>query len=401
MSDSTDNSVRIVFTGDVALGGEFLERARPRNAPLTFPFTTINDTLSDADVVVVNLEGPIGTEGRPRPGRSALLFNDPAVLDWLAGFRCSVCCLANNHMMDYGPEALARTQRLLSERGIHHVGAGMNAEQAGKELRLTIRGLKLAILAFTTDEVHVGSVLAGASEPGSCGLPDEKILCDRVSRLAAETDAVIVLLHWGYEYFHYPAPVQVDLCRKLADAGARVVVGHHPHVQQGCETRGTSLIAYSLGNLLLPEMRSASGRLQYRKPVTRQYALLNTTILQGRLGEWQLSGGAWDSHYNLLPFREASAEQFTTRMSEMSEPFKLSNYGLFWDNYATRRRAELKSEEFRDALAKIGKTDFRTLLRTFSVRDLRRNFRRLAKLATGRKTEASLADSAIKHTSAS
>src|SRR5688500_15521839 len=97
-------TLRITVTGDLALGGEYLQRARPSNLPLIYPFSTLQGSLASTELLIVNLEGPLGTGGVPRAGRSALLHNDPEVLDWLGSFPTCVCVLANNHMMDYGEE---------------------------------------------------------------------------------------------------------------------------------------------------------------------------------------------------------------------------------------------------------------------------------------------------------
>jgi hypothetical protein len=190
-------------------------------------------------------------------------------------------------------------------------------------------------------------------------------------------DAVIVLLHWGHEYFNHPAPDQVSFCRELAKAGATLVVGHHPHVQQGCEAIGDALVSYSLGNLLLPEMRLTNGRLQYRKPVTKQFALLHVEIQPGRVVAWHLEGGRCDRSFNLIPYSGQSARRFTAAMTELSQPLGSADYAEFWRLYSINRSRALRREGLRDAAAKLFKSDFKTIWRTLSAADLKRNLRRL------------------------
>jgi hypothetical protein len=377
MSNDSFKSARLAFMGDLALGGEFVHRARPCDVPLTYPFAKVNDGLCSADVVVVNLEGPIGTEGIPRAGRSALLHNDADILDWLAAFPCCVCTLANNHAMDYGVEALTRTQRMLSERGIHFVGAGIDCWEANRPLQIFVAGLKLSFLSFTSSEKHVGSVLAESSHPGTCGMQDQSMVCDSVSRLAREADAVIVLLHCGHEYFNYPTPEQISFTRKIVDAGAVLVVGHHPHVQQGCEVIDSSLVCHSLGNFFLPEMRGTNGRIQYRKPISKQFAILYAQLKSRRVAHWTLEGGRLDRRYHLVPYTGKEAARFAAESEAQSKPLTLADYQSFWATYSKCRAKELKREAIRDAAAKLLKNDLRTVLKTISPADFRRNIRRV------------------------
>lgn len=382
---NSDSSLQLAVLGDAALGGEFIIRHRPEGVSLTYPFQTLAESLENVDVLIVNLEGPIGNEGTARKGRSSLLYNEPEILDWLSSFPCCVCTLANNHALDFGPEALLRTQQMLRSRGVHFLGAGANDLEAGRELKLTVKGFTLGLLAFTTDEPHVGAVLADSSRPGSAGWPGEEEACARVRALAAETDLAGVLLHWGREYFHYPAPAQVRCARSLVAAGAGLVVGHHPHVQQGCEQIGGSVICHSLGNLFLPEMKAVSGRIQYRKAVTKQFAILHAEIVRSKLvASWKLSGGRCDRTYHLIPYRGAVAERFEAQIEELSEPLRSPDYAQFWSGYSACRMRELRQEEVRDAIAKLWMIDLKTLAKTVSFGDVRRSFSRAARIALGR-----------------
>ncbi|NNM29074.1 MAG: CapA family protein [Akkermansiaceae bacterium] len=370
--------VKAAFTGDVALGGAYLEKARPADAAMTYPFTSLAPLWDDLDLLVVNLEGPIGTAGTKRGGQATLLHNHPDILEWMEQFPCCVCSLANNHAMDFGGEALAKTRETLEARGIHCVGAGRDAREAGKALRVEVRGLAVGFLAFTTAERHVGSVLASDHGPGSCGWPGIEAARTRVASLAREVDAVVVMLHWGHEYFHYPSPEQVAWCRERAAAGASLVIGHHPHVPQGHEMAGDTLICHSLGNLILPETKAANERIQYRKPATKEFAVLKADLTRGKVAAWRVVGGRCNRRYELRPYAGRAADQFSRRLSGLSDPLRQTDYRGFWESYASRRRRQLSVESIRDAAVKMARTDFRTLLRTLSFEDLKRNAGRLA-----------------------
>lgn len=373
-------SATVCVVGDVAFGGRLLERTHSRGVSLSHYFGPIEATFRKADMVIVNLEGPIGSNGTPRAERSAWLHNEPAILDWMAGLPCCICNLANNHALDYGPEGLHRTRRLLTERGILFLGAGDNAAEAGSALRIKSNGLTLGLLAFTTDEPHVGALLAGPSTSGCGGLPPPCCLFKQIQALSCEVDGVIILLHWGHEFYQFPTPRQVHLAHGMVEAGATLVVGHHPHVQQGCEKIGSSLISYSLGNLFLPDRLTPAGRVQYAKPVTRQFAILQACLSSQGVVHWCLHGGHRNRQNVLQPYRDLAAKRFATKMEMLSLPLKSFNYQNFWATYSGTRERQLRLEAVRDAFVKLLTTDILALLRTLSHRDIERNWRRLMEL---------------------
>src|SRR5262245_32581916 len=120
MSSDAPASVRLAFVGDVALAGQFLTAAQPAGAPLTYPFEQLGPLLQGTDILVLNLEGPLSHEGTPRQSVTTHLHNETSLLDWCRQFPACFCNLANNHMLDYGPEALSRTQRALAAKGMRY-----------------------------------------------------------------------------------------------------------------------------------------------------------------------------------------------------------------------------------------------------------------------------------------
>ncbi len=212
------------------------------------------DALRGADFLVGNLEGPVSARGSPNP-RKRFLFRMPpgtgrSLLD--AGF--DLVLFANNHAFDYGPLAFADTLRELDEAGLPFVGAGADGSAALARRRLEARGGGPLVfigfaayprerLGFTTEEAAAG--------PGRPGInADEEATIAAVRAAAAAGETVVVLAHGGDEYVPSPPPYLRERYHRFADAGAFLVIGSHPHVLQGVEARGESLIAYSLGNFL-------------------------------------------------------------------------------------------------------------------------------------------------------
>jgi len=210
----------------------------------------VQEVLRSADLTVGNLECPLGTGGKAAQKKFTFLAH-PRSAAALAEAGFDVVTLANNHALDYGPGALRETLASLREHGILAVGAGENAEEAGRH-RLLVRGapaLRIAVLGFSN--TLPTSFFAGSHRAGTNPARPEAVAAS-VASARGEADLVIVIFHWGQELSPSPSTVQRQLAAAAADAGADLVVGHHPHVLQGIEVRRHALIAYSLGNFLFP-----------------------------------------------------------------------------------------------------------------------------------------------------
>lgn len=252
-------SLELVFVGDVVLGEYLHDRHRSFAGPSApaDPFLDVA-ALLEADLVVGNLESPVMHEipGRS-PLRSGFRFgaSAPAVAA-LAASGFTVMSVANNHANDLGREGLVQTPEVLRAHGIRPVGA---AQSEGPPLRMVTvehRGWRIGLVSATTWLNH-------APAPGDPAVPVigtsrlRRALVPLVEQARADHDLVIVLLHWGRERRERPEPAQVHTAHALIDAGADLVIGHHPHVLQGIERYGDGLIAYSLGNFLFPAREEA------------------------------------------------------------------------------------------------------------------------------------------------
>lgn len=211
-----------------------------------YPWANVNEVLEQATVLVGNLEAPLSNRGSVYTKKTWLLRADPRTVQALTAAGFQVVTLANNHMMDYGPLGLQDTLTALDQAGIAHAGAGMNLENArSAALYTTPDGLKFAFLAYSL--TFPQEFWAGASRPGTAyGNPAVFLAAIKKAKTAA--DFVVVSFHWSEELLNYPKDYQKSYARQCIDAGASVVLGHHPHVLQGLEVYHDGLIAYSLGN---------------------------------------------------------------------------------------------------------------------------------------------------------
>ncbi len=252
-----DDVFELVAVGDISL-------ARGVNVDLytgrsESPLRYVAPLISRAAVAFGNLESPL-TKRAPRAptkgprGGSIYLKGNPdyAFLLTEAGF--DVLSLANNHIMDYGPQGLDDTIYYLDQEEIKHCGAGENLARASAPAEVDLDGYIIRFIAFSG--VEPASYFAGPGKPGAAALTESAVV-SAIGRAKKDANLVVVSLHWGEESMAYPSSEQRRLARRFADAGADLILGHHPHVVQGVESYGSSVIAYSLGNFLFDSRYAA------------------------------------------------------------------------------------------------------------------------------------------------
>jgi poly-gamma-glutamate capsule biosynthesis protein CapA/YwtB (metallophosphatase superfamily) len=209
------------------------------------PFERVLPLLAGADVTAANMEGTFTERGSAE--RKLYVFRTPprhAVGLREAGI--DVVSLGNNHAMDYGREGLVDTLAALDAAGVKHSGAGLTEAEARQPAFVEARGLRLAFLSYNAvlEATFASGSGAGVARASAAAIRED------VSAARAEADIVIVSLHAGREYTDEPTSEQRTLGRAAIDAGALVVLGHHPHVLQGWERYGNGIIVYSLGNFV-------------------------------------------------------------------------------------------------------------------------------------------------------
>ncbi len=245
----------LLFVGDVMLSRGVGTKMAAKG-DWTHPFLKTSETLRAADLTFGNLECPVSDVGRNRHHLYSFRA-DPRALEGLTFAGFDVMSVANNHMYDWGPEALLDTLKRLREAGIQPVGAGADDLRAHYPLVVELEGVRLAFLAYVNVEPKAAT--AASNKPGVAWLDAERVLADiRFARPLA--DLVIVCLHWGIEYATRPQPEQVEFAHQMIDAGADLIVGGHPHVVQPLEQYRERWIAYSLGNFVFDQKAPATHR---------------------------------------------------------------------------------------------------------------------------------------------
>jgi poly-gamma-glutamate synthesis protein (capsule biosynthesis protein) len=311
---TTPDRVELVFGGDVIPHGEVKEAAAdharllqegggpPRslnNEGWDHVFGPIADVLRTADVAMVNLETPVS--GDPRAPTAPLIFDaPPAMLRALASAGVDVVSTANNHAFDQRRAGVSATWKHLAQAGLRSVGSGSSEAAAWEPLILQKRGMRIGFLSFTRwlngahnpnepdSSPHVAYVPYNAKASGTWLAPEAAV--ELVRAAARRCDALIVAIHWGIEYSHAPRPEDRKLAHALLEAGALVIIGHHPHVLQPIESYRTSsgrdtLVAFSLGNLIANQDRHyVHGRRSEEAGNKRDSLLLRLSLSRPQAG---------------------------------------------------------------------------------------------------------------------
>lgn len=266
------NQAVLAFTGDVMLSRNVLKSLDAANPDFTIPFSSMAPYLKQADIAFCNLECPISDQGTKIEKRYTFKAPSGAVKGLVfAGF--DLVALANNHVLDYGQQALTDTVAFLDQAGIRHVGiADNNAPQT--PVIIESKGIKIGFLGYTDPETPY----AYAKEYDLFTTRPAKATADRcrddILALKPKVDLVVVSMHWGIEYETATSPRQIEFGHFLIDAGAKIVAGHHPHVQQEPEWYRDGAIIYSMGNFVFD---------QWSRPATRVSRLYRALVEKGRV----------------------------------------------------------------------------------------------------------------------
>jgi poly-gamma-glutamate capsule biosynthesis protein CapA/YwtB (metallophosphatase superfamily) len=221
--------LKLALAGDTMLGRGVAERLdHDPHHELLAP--EVVDAVREADLFVLNLECCISARGEPAPGRVFHFRAPPWAAEALARLGVDCVTLANNHALDFGPDALLDTLSHLDAAGIRVVGAGTDAERARAPAVLD----GLTVVAFTD---HPPDYAATATRPGvAFGAPT----------WLPPARPLLVTPHWGPNMTTEPPRRVGRAAAALLEAGATLVAGHSAHVFHGVAPH----VLYDLGDLI-------------------------------------------------------------------------------------------------------------------------------------------------------
>jgi len=325
--DPSNKRYTIAFTGDVMLGRLVNKNMQQMGA--SYPLGNVSSLLASADLALINLECVISSKGEKwmNPPRRFYFRADPIALEVLENAGIDYVTLANNHVLDFGYEALNETFRHLEEKKIKWAGAGRNIHEAMQPAILRSGDLSIAVFGATD---NYPKYAAGESSSGTwhfkIPLPEEglKDLEKKIQGLHNEgVDLVVFSLHWGPNMLEHPPEHFQRFAHRLVDLGVDIVHGHSAHVFQGIEIYKGGIIFYDTGDFVDDYYVSQN--------IDEQFLYL-VHVEKGTLKKIELIP-VHISHYQVNLSDDETAKRTIQRMRERSRPFGtqiISKQGKAW-----------------------------------------------------------------------
>ncbi len=279
----TGGGVRLLFAGDTSFGRRFMdpEALTPFDeVPPSNPDALVDSAdpapgsvavldhvrpwFDAVDYPIVNLESVVtATPATPHPTKDFVYFTLPGSLAALSSVGVRYVSLGNNHVFDYLEPGVLDTHAHLDAAGIAHSGLGSTPAEAFAPYRVTLGGTPYALVSMTSISGTDHPPIYVAAEPpevpevkgGAADLRQDDAVTATIAAAAAAGDVVIAQLHTGQEYTFSPGAYARGRMELVAQAGASLVVAHHPHVAQGFAWVGDVLVLHSLGNFCFDQDR--------------------------------------------------------------------------------------------------------------------------------------------------
>jgi hypothetical protein len=238
----------VAASGDLLIHEPVWERARANGGGGRYDFRPmlrfVRPVVRGADVALCHVETPMSR----RPPTGYPTFNTPpALADAIRWAGYDVCSTASNHSLDQGQSGIRSTGAALDRKGIPHTGSFSSAAAQGRSTIVTVRGVKVAFLAYTEMTNGIPSPHPWSVNIARAG----RILADARRARSRGAQVVVVNLHWGSEFHSAPSPFQRRLAGRLTRTGAvTAVVGQHVHVVQPISRVNGRPVVFGEGNLL-------------------------------------------------------------------------------------------------------------------------------------------------------
>lgn|GEM_PF-653289 len=243
----TQARVSLCAVGDILLDRGI--RASIQSNSVDYPFKHVSEFINDFDLAFCNLECPVSAVGQST-GKIYCFRADTSYFSGVQDAGFNLFSLANNHIIDWGEKACLDTKQLIEKNNLYVVGAGKDQAEAQAPLSIKMNGLKFAFLASVG--IPLKDMIWPISKSGPAQANLEQLV-ELILKIRQTVDYIVVSLHWGTEYEHLPRSHQVIWAHTLINAGADLIIGHHPHVLQSIEYYNNRVILYSLGNFIFDQ----------------------------------------------------------------------------------------------------------------------------------------------------
>lgn len=319
-NSSLDKSmVTLAAIGDILIHDRVYEKAAKGESYNFNPMLQdVQNLLQDADITIANQETVIG--GTSLGLSSYPTFNSPTeVGDALKSSGIDIVSMANNHTLDRGEKAIQNAIQHWNKIDMLYTGSYTSKEDRDQIRTIEHNGITLAFLSYT---YGTNGIRPPANKPYLVNYIDKKIMSRDIQEAKKQADSVVVSVHFGTEYERLPNHTQLELSSFLAEAGADLILGHHPHVLQPLEWIETKdnrkvLVAYSLGNFLSGQKgdyKDIGGvlKVEFAKEKFRGKTTLTVTSPS-------FTPTFVDKNYHVHPLKKANPKQLEEINNHMSK----------------------------------------------------------------------------------
>lgn len=241
----------LCFAGDISLDENAVTTAqldKSENGIYGCISPELIQIMQEADIMCLNNEFTYSENGSPMSGKAYTFRANPERVAVLQEMGVDIVTLANNHVYDYGKQALLDTFTTLENAGIEYFGAGETLDEAMEAVYYEIDGKRIAFVGASRAEKYKLTPQATDTEPGILRCYDTELFLEAIREADANADFVIAVVHWGTEYSYDLEEVQLTTGKDYLNAGADAIIGGHSHCLQGMEYYDGKPIIYSLGN---------------------------------------------------------------------------------------------------------------------------------------------------------
>ena len=239
MLQETPTEATSLHFGDMMFDRAIKEEMTKGEDPFEYIKGVEGNFLRGVDVTVGNLEGVISDAEDCQEEKEVVMQFDSSAAGLLEKYNFSAMNLANNHSNDCFEQGLLDTEKILSEKSIDVIGSELSD-------------------GYIVKDVGTKSIAIVGVNEVSRFEDDFHETLDLIETLSKEHDSMVVHVHWGYEYDTKASSLQKEVAYQLVDAGAEVIIGHHPHVIQEVEQYNGSTIFYSLGNFIFDQTHAST-----------------------------------------------------------------------------------------------------------------------------------------------
>ena len=253
MHAASDAETTLAFVGDIGFAEGYATinvcRAQP-NGIFDCIQPGVMEIMQGVDIMMANNEFPYSDRGSPTPNKTYTFRARPETVSLMTDMGVDIVSLANNHAYDYGPDALMDTFDILEGARLPYVGAGRNIAEARKPVYYHINGHVVSYVSATQIERYANpdTKEATETEPGVLRTLDPTMACEVIREAAANSDFVVMYVHWGSESTDLVEDSQRNLAKAYVEAGADLIIGDHSHCLQGIDYIEDVPVFYSLGN---------------------------------------------------------------------------------------------------------------------------------------------------------